>query len=199
MARGFPGPRLGIALLAVVLATASAITLYPRVIDNPEKRARYENLLHPSRDVSVQERLRKWRQVIADLRGRPFGFGLGTAHPGGNGERLVRLGSDEIDSSYFKIAYEQGIAIALFFLVALIVLLVELLRHAVWSRAPGISAMTTAAAGTLVSMMVEFVSGIYVDSLAVVAGWMIVGLGVAQYARDRYRSDQRPLEPYTYP
>jgi hypothetical protein len=192
LSRGFPGPRLGVALIAVVVAVTSVVALYPRVIDNPEKRERYERLLRPAEDPSVQERFRKWGKVISQLRGHPFGFGLGTGHPSAFGQRLIRPGADEIDSSYFKVAFEQGLFVAAFFLVALLVLLVELLRHAVWSRAPGTSAMTTAAAGTLVSMMVEFLGGIHVDNLATMTGWMIVGLGVAQYARDRAEPAQRP-------
>jgi hypothetical protein len=194
LSRGFPGPRLGVALVAVVVAVTSVVALYPRVIDNPEKRERYERLLRPAEDPSVQERFRKWGAVITELRGHPFGFGLGAATIG-VGKRLIRPGADHIDSSYFKVAYEQGLFVAAFFVVALLILLVELLRHAVWSRAPGISAMTTASAGTLVSMMVQFLGGIHIDSLAVVVGWMIVGLGVAQYARDRNGSGQRLVEP----
>jgi hypothetical protein len=171
----------------------SAVALYPRVIDDPENRARYSNILHPYRDPSVQERLHKWGQVIADLRGHPFGFGLGTGDSSAVSQRLVRLGADEIDSSYFKIAYEQGLVVAAFFVVALLVLLVELLRHAVWRRgSPGSSAMTAAAAGTLVSMMIDFIGGIQIDHLATVVGWMIIGLGVATYARERAAPQLRP-------
>lgn len=184
LSRGFRGPRLGVALAAVAVLMVSAVAIYPHVIDNPDKRQRYSNLLDPGHDPSFQERLQKWRQVIADLDGKPFGYGLGTGDSAAIPQTVVRLGADEIDSSYFKIAYEQGLLVLAFFVFALVVLLVELLRHALWTRAPGPAALTAAAAGTLVSMMVVFVGAIHIDRLAITTGWMIIGLGMAQYVSD---------------
>ena len=195
LSRGFRGPRLGVALAAILALVIAAAVVYPAIVNTPEKRQRYTNLLTPSRDLSFQDRLFKWRQTLADLRGEPFGFGLGTGDTEAFGQRFIRLGASEIDNSYLKIAYEQGIAVMIFFAVALIVLLVELLRFAVWSRAPGPAAIATAAAGVLVSMMVEFMSGIHIDRLAAMAGWMVVGLGMAQYVAQRRAGG----EPYTSP
>lgn len=180
VSRGFRGPRLGIAFAAVVTLIASAAVVYPVVLDSTEKRQRYENLLTPGEDEAFQERLTKWRSTLAEVRDEPFGFGLGSGNPLVVGRRFVDAGYDEIDNSYLMIAYDQGIIMMLFFIATMLVLLVELLRHAVWTRGPGPAALSTAAVGTLVAMLVEFVAANYVAAPPVVAGWMIVGLGMAQ-------------------
>jgi hypothetical protein len=195
LSRGFQGPRLGIALATVVIAMTSAVVLYPKVIDNPEKQSRYELLLTPSEDPSFNERLQKWRNALNDVKDEPFGLGLGTGDSAAIGQRFISPGGDEIDSSYIKIAYEQGLIVMVFFITALLVLLVELLRHALWTRAPGPAALTTAAAGTLVSMMVIFVAAIHIDRLASTTGWMIVGLGLAQCVRTRATGSRPPTAP----
>ena len=191
LSRGFHGPRLGVALAAVATFIGAAAVAYPAVLDDPEQRKRYENLLTPSQDLPVQERLVKWRAVIAAVKSEPFGFGMGTGHPAAIPTRFVRAGASDVDSTYLKVAYQQGFLVMGFFILTLIVLLVEMVRYAVWTRAPQSSALTSAAAGTLVAIMVEFVAGMYIDTLAILVGWMIVGLGVSQF--------NRPLEPEAEP
>jgi hypothetical protein len=66
------------------------------------------------------------------------------------------------------------------FVIALFVILIELMRHAIWTRGPGPSSITKAAAGTVVAIVVEFMGANYYAFRPVVAGWMVVGLGVAQ-------------------
>ena len=195
LSRGYRGPRVAIALGSVVAIIFTAVVVFPLVVNNPDKRQRYENLLHPSQDLSFQERLDKWRQVFADLRGHPLGFGLGTGDISAVPQRLPGLAADNIDSAYLKIAYEQGLAVMALFILALFVLLAELVRFAIWTRAPGRAAFAVAAAGTLVSMMVEFVAGIHIDSFASTTGWIIVGLGVAQYATRRPDAAPRLASP----
>jgi hypothetical protein len=184
ISRSFPGPRLGIVLAAVVVLIFTASVAYPAVVDSPQKRQRYENILSPSEDVPFQERLIKWNQTLSDLKGQPFGFGIGKGvalFP----NRFANVASDNIDNSYLMIAYEQGIAVMILFIVTLFVLLAELLRAAIWTRGTTAAALTTAGAGTLVSMMIELVTADQITSTPIVAGWMIVGLGIAQYGSRR--------------
>jgi len=47
---------------------------------------------------------------------------------------------------------------------------------------PGRAALAIGAAGTLVSMLVLFFVGDYVEGLPALAGWLLVGLGVGQFA-----------------
>jgi hypothetical protein len=183
LSRGSRGPRLGVAIGAAVLLIASAVVAVPAVLNNPQKRARYTNLLTPSQDEPIQERLNKWRTTLTALRGRPFGYGLGAANPRVIPHRFADVAYYEVDNSFLMIAYDQGIAAMIVFAVAMLLLLVELLRHAVWTRGPDSSVLAAGAAGTLVAMLIEFMTANFVATPPVVAGWMVVGLGAAQLGR----------------
>lgn len=185
LSRGFRGPRLGVAIAAALLLIVGGSVIYPAVVDNPTKRKRYENILTPSQDGSFQARLTKWHTTLRQLRGKPFGFGLGAGDPISVPHRFNDIGAFEVDNSYLMVAYDQGLVVMAFFIAAMLVLLVELLRFAVWTRAPGPAALSTAAVGTLVAILIEFMSADYIYARPMVAGWMIVGLGVAQFGSRR--------------
>jgi hypothetical protein len=194
ISRGFRGPRLGVAIAAVVALAVTAALVVPAVLDNPEKRKRYENILTPQQDVPFQERVIKWQQTLDALDGKPFGFGLGAGNGIAIPHRFADIASQEIDNSYLLIAYDQGLLVMAFFIVTLLVLLLELIRHAVWTRGPTGAALAGAAAGTLVAMAIEFLGANYVSTRPIVAGWMIVGLGVAQLRASR-AAPQASLAP----
>ena len=183
LSRGYRGPRLGVALGTVMVIFISATIIYPAVIDQPAKRDRYSKLLHPSQDAAFRERLDKWGETLDAMKSEPFGVGLGAGNPQGVVHRFEDIAFVEIDNSYLLVGYEQGPVTMLLFVATLLVLLTELLRHAVWTRGPGLSAMTTAGAGTLVAILVEFMAADYYYAPVMVAGWMVVGLGVARYVR----------------
>lgn len=193
LARGHRGLRVGAAFATVIALIVAGGFVYPAVVDNPEQRERYENILTPEQDLPFQERLTKWRQVLAEVDGQPFGFGLGAGNMSID-KRFVDIASQNIDNSFLMIAFDQGLAVMALFILTLLVLLFELIRHSVWTRAPGEAAFAAAGAGTLVALMVEFVSANYYTAHPVIAGWMIVGLGVAQYAlrRDGSLGGQEP-------
>lgn len=185
LSRGFRGPRLGVAIAAALLLIVGGSVIYPAVVNNPQKRKRYENILTPGQDGSFQARLTKWDTTLRQLRGKPFGFGLGAGDPIAVPHRFADIGAQEVDNSYLMVAYDQGLAVMAFFIATMLVLLVELLRFAVWTRAPGPAALSTAAVGTLVAILVEFMSADYIYARPMIAGWMIVGLGVAQFGSRR--------------
>jgi hypothetical protein len=182
LARGPRGPRLGIAVGTVLFLLVSATVVYPAVVDSPERQKRYENLLNPDQDGPFQERLNKWRSAFGEIESESTGHGLGSGNPQTVRHRFADIANQVLDNSYLMIAYEQGIVVAALYVLALLVLLVELLRHAIWTRGPGGSVMAAAGAGALVAMMTEFTANDFVYAPAIVAGWMIVGLGVAQFA-----------------
>jgi cell division protein FtsW (lipid II flippase) len=183
LSRAARGPRLGIAVTTAVLLLVGATVVYPLVVDNPEKQKRYENLLSPSQDGPYQERLTKWRAALDAIEEERFGHGLGAGNPITVDHRFADIASYEIDNSYLMIAYDQGLLVMALFVAAMFVLLVELLRYAVWTRGPGASTLAAAGAGTLVAMLAEFFANDFVYAPPIVAGWMIVGLGVAQFAQ----------------
>lgn len=183
LSRGHRGPRLGIVVATILAVVVSAGVFYPAVADNSEKQKRYSNLLTPTQDLSVQERLNKWQQTLVTMNDEPFGYGLGSGNPNSvGGFRFADVSSIAIDNSYLVIGYEQGFFVMGLFVVTMLVLLVELLRFAVWTRGPSLAAMSTAAVGTLTAMLVELMAADYLTFPAIMAGWAIVGLGLAAFS-----------------
>jgi hypothetical protein len=187
LSRGARGPRLGVAVATALVLVAGASVVYPAVLDNPEKQKRYENLLTPSQDSSFQERLTKWESALDAIEDRRWGHGLGAGNPQTVSHRFLDIAQYEIDNSFLMIAYDQGMLVLALFGAAVLFLLIELLRHAVWTRGPGGAALAAAGAGTLVAISVEFMTTDFFYAPALVAGWMVVGLGVAQFTSgDQY-------------
>jgi|tagenome__1003787_1003787.scaffolds.fasta_scaffold20950772_2 hypothetical protein len=177
------GHKTGVVTLAIVALAVGGTAAYAVTLGGKEDSAqRFSNILAPGRDPSVVARKFKWRNAIADIQQAPLGHGAGTA---GRDARLVRfasIGNWDIDNSYLKIAFEQGFAMMALFIVAALLLLGGLVRRSVLTADPQRAALAIGAAGTLVSMLVLFFTADYVEGLPALAGWMIVGLGMAQFA-----------------
>lgn len=142
---------------------------------------RFTVLFTPSRDVSYQEHLRKWELALEDVSDHPFGQGLGTAGIIGERQnRFLSAADPGLDSSYLKVAFEQGIFVLLLFTAGLALLAYELGRAAARLADRERAGLAMAACGALVALIVEFATGLYVQSVTVLAGWAFVGLGVAQ-------------------
>jgi O-antigen ligase len=185
LSRAFPGPRLGTGAAALVGFAVAVVLIYPATAGNtPEKRARYEKVLSPSTDASFQERRFKWSSALHDSPRHPLGHGLGTAGIRAGNQRFIPASTGgDVDNSYVMVAFEQGVPAMIFLIFALVLLLVGLMRRAVWTRSPERAAVAIGAAGTLVALMLMFVTRLYIESLASLAAWLIVGLGVAQFSR----------------
>jgi hypothetical protein len=56
-------------------------------------------------------------------------------------------------------------------------------RRAVWTLSADRATIAVGAAGTLAALMVMFISRLYIESLASLAAWIIIGLGIAQFSR----------------
>ncbi len=183
LSRGHRGPRLGVVLAAVMALIVTAAVVYPAVANNPEKRQRYSNLLTPSQDLPFQQRIQKWRDALIAIDGARFGHGLGSGNPSNvGGFRFADISNVAIDNSFLVIGYEQGFAVMCFFAVMMLVLLVELLRFAVWTRGPSVAVLGTAAVGTVVALLVEFMAADYQAAPPIMAGWAIIGLGLAAFS-----------------
>jgi hypothetical protein len=103
-----------------------------------------------------------------------------------------------VDNSYLKVAFEQGFVVTVFFMVAMVLLLVGLARRALVALEPARAGPAIAACGTLVAMLVLFFIGNYVEGFPVLAGWVMVALGVRQFtygARERSEAATPPNEP----
>ena len=192
LSRGFRGPRLGALCGALVAVAITAVAIFPNTAgDSPEKVDRYKNILTPSRDFAFAERRFKWDSALRASVRSPLGQGLGTAGFRSVNQRFRpnETGGD-VDNSYVMVAFEQGFPVMVFLIAALIVLLVGLARRAVWTLSPERAVIAVGAAGTLTALMLMFVTRLYIQSLASLAAWIIVGLGVAEFTRiERRRSD----------
>jgi len=172
-----------VASLAIA-ATVGAVLF--TVIVGPDS-SRYGAILNPSGDVSYQSHLTKWTAAIQDLHGHPFGLGLGTA--GRLAEQgagpFITEGTYAIDSSYLKIAYEQGFPVLVLFAIAIIALLVELMRRSVRARSPGVRALAIGASGALMAAIPMWVTGQYMESLDTLFLWISIGAAIGAISAER--------------
>ena len=178
------GRRPAWSTVAVMLALVGGVAAFAVTLGGKEESAtRYANILTPERDPSVQARTFKWRTAIDDIEERPFGNGGGSAgRTQAQRGRFLSVGSIDIDNSYLKIAYEQGFAVMALFGAAFLLLVGGLARRAIVSTDRSRATLAIAACGTGVSMLVLFLAGDYVEGLPALAGWLLVGVGVGQFA-----------------
>jgi O-antigen ligase len=190
--RGFSGLHLGATALAVLAVVAAGAV----ILSNPAQRHRYQNILKPGQDQAFVERTYKWNEAVTDIARHPYGHGLGTAgttqvHLG----RFSTLGTYDIDNSYLKIALDQGIAVTILYASALLMLLGGLARRALLTTAPERAGPAIGACGALASFIVIIFTAVYIEGLTALALWVIVGLGVAQFASTRAGEEGNPHEP----
>jgi hypothetical protein len=187
------GTVLAQTMAAIAMAATAGAVLFTVVV-GPDS-SRYSAILSPSGDPSWENHLTKWEAALQDLHGHPFGLGLGTA--GRLAEQkagpFVTVGTYAIDSSYLKIAYEEGFPVLVIFVLAIIALLVELLRRSVRARSPGVRALAIGAAGSLVAALPMWVTGQYMESLDTLFLWTALGSAIGAIAAERFQGvrDQR--------
>jgi hypothetical protein len=170
---------------AIAIAAGAGALLFTVVV-GPDS-SRYGAILSPSGDPSYESHIKKWDAALEDLNGHPFGKGLGTAGRIAQQGAIpfVTVGTYAIDSSYLKIAYEQGFPVLALFLIAMIALLIELMRRAVRARSPGVRTLTIGASASMVAAMAMFVTGQYMESLASLMLWIPVGAAIGAVAAER--------------
>jgi hypothetical protein len=162
----------------------------------PGTQERFERILNPGDDPAYITRQAKWSAAMQDITQRPFGHGMGTAgmaqeHWG----RHLSIASFNLDNSYLKVAYEQGLAVMAFFILALLLVLIRLSREAIAATNQSIGGLAMGAAGVLSALLVSFYSGLYIETPPVVAAWVLIGLGMAPLVSSRARggSEAQPL------
>jgi hypothetical protein len=182
VSRAFPGFKLaavgaGVAALLCIGGAGLALSA-----TSPERLERYTNILDPGDDPTYAQRVRKWDAVWGDVEKHPFGQGLGS---GGQAQtqagRFVSASDTDLDNSYLKVAFEQGLAVAALFVVAMLMLFASLVRAAVLTRSREAAVIGIGAAGTMASLLVSLWTGLYIETTAVLAGWMVIGLGLSYF------------------
>jgi O-Antigen ligase len=190
--RGHRGATVALAIIATTALGAGAFAL--TLGDHQDSGRRYKAILDPGNDPSYQGRLIKWRAAWEDVRHHPFGNGLGTT--GIVQERFGEnrtIGSIDVDNSYVKIAFEQGFIVMVLYCATVLLLLAGLARRALVTMDRTRAGPAIAACGTLVSMLVLFFIGDYVEGIYVTTGWLFVGLGLRQFTWEP--RDPRPPDP----
>jgi hypothetical protein len=193
VAGGMKGGTIGKTIAAIMIAFVVGAALFSMVVG--EDSSRYSAIFSPSGDTSYEHRITKWTQAIEDIQHDPFGKGLGTAglvQELGQGPYITE-GSYGIDSSYLKIAYEQGFPILALFILAMIVLLINLAMQAVRVEDERVRAMLIGAAGTLVAALSMFITAIYIENLPVLVTWTAVGTAIGATAAARAERQEEPV------
>jgi hypothetical protein len=184
LSRGVPGLHLGITAAAVIGIAAVGVFLFTQTAGSDEASSqRYSALLNPGDDLAYQARLFKWRTALDDIRDKPFGMGLGAA--GGAQQRYGRfatVGSSSIDSSYLKIAFEQGFAAMIVFAIGVLLLVAGLARRALVTLDRHRAGLAMGGCGALVAFSVLMYSENSIEGLPALTMWLLVGLGISQFA-----------------
>lgn len=177
------GLRLNVAAVAAVGLIVAFGALAAVSPDPTVSERSYQTILDPSRDAAYQERLYKWSVAWREADQRPFGHGLGTAGVLAlSYQRFPTVGANDVDNSYLKVAVDQGLFGLALFAAALIALLIGLVRRSLRTHDPQRAALGAAGAGVTASFMVVMWSGNYLEGMPAVTAWLIVGLGVGQFA-----------------
>ena len=194
-ARAFPGIKIGVAGLALCGLIGLGAGGLALSANNPEKFEKYVGIFDPGDDPTYNQRQIKWEAAWADVEEHPFGQGLGT---GGVAQQQVgtdlKTSTTDLDNSYLKVAYEQGLVIAILYAIALLGTLATLVVASLRTESRQAAAIGLGASGTLAAVMISFWSGLYVESPPALAGWLIVGLGVAHFVA-RQLPEPAPSRP----
>ena len=181
-ARAFPGFKAGVAVLAIGSVMAIGAGALAVTASQPERIERFERILDPTTDPTFAKRQFKWNQVLDSVEENPFGRGLGTAGAGQiSGGDTVELAEFNIDNSYLLIAYEQGLFVMFLFIGVILALLISLIAASLRTRSKEAAAFGMGACGTLLSVMISFYTGLYIESPPIVGAWIVVGLGLSYF------------------
>ncbi len=183
--RAFPGPvkatRVAITVAgALLLGTGAYITT---IGTSDESSARFERILNPEDDFAFSTRLVRWEEAFEVMSENPFGQGLGTLGAVAADKPIDPDLTRQLDSSYIKVGVEQGPWVLAFFVIALLLLLINLCWRSITTLDPARAALGIAGAGVLLGVSVSFYANTYIEEPQILAGWLLVGLGVAQFSR----------------
>lgn len=186
--RAYPGVKAVIVALVVLGVGGLSAGIFVLGEADPERLDRYARILTPTEDPTFIQRELKWEQILTAIDDEPFGHGLGTGSSQGSlSGRYLQASAINIDNSYLKVAYEQGVLVMVLFVAAMVGLLVSLAIASLRTRRREAAAMGFAGCGALASMLVSFYTGLYIEAAPALGGWFLLGLGLAYFVA---RSDE---------
>lgn len=184
LSRSLRGPRFVAAIFATIAVMGIGSAAFVATAGSTGTVDRYERIFDPGDDFAYQARQQKWGEAMNEIAENPLGQGLGTA---GQIEETsaayYTIALYNLDNSYLKIAYEQGPAVALIFIVALALLLFSLAKGAITTASTEAAWRAVGAFGTLVAFAVSAYAANYIESPPVLFVWIIVGIGIAGLVR----------------
>jgi hypothetical protein len=187
MGRAFPGPRLGTVVAAlIVIAGGGGAAIALSGGGSSETTKKFTVVLHPNDDAAYRARRAKWDEALREIRKQPMGHGLATANQIQQQQgRFVSIGSFNIDNSYLRIGYEQGVVPALLYIAALLTLALGLVRRAIATPDPARAGPALAAAGTLAAYIVVMYPSNAFDGYTALTAWLLAGVGLAPFLVER--------------
>jgi hypothetical protein len=193
--RGFSGQRaLTLAVVTVIATIGVGFFVTTKLSAQGSSGDRFRNLVtDPIADNSVQQRFIKWDTLLAQVDDKPFGAGFGAS--GAAEKKYARFdtaASFDPDSSYVKIAYDQGFLVLVLFGAALLSMVVALALAALETKDPVAAGRVLGSCGALAAFGVAMSGVNYVEGLAAVGPWTLVGIGCATFIRWR-RPERAPL------
>jgi uncharacterized membrane protein YoaK (UPF0700 family) len=183
--RGFPGLHLGATAVAAIAIVGIGVFQFSGATgDSTRAKSHFELILTPSQDPAYRRRVYKWDTALADIARHPMGQGLGTAgRVQQQHGRFANVASINVDSSYLKIAYEQGTWVMVFVIATLVALLASLIRRALVTPDRERAGIAIAGAAALLCMGLLMVFGTYIEGLPALLAWLLVGLGIGAVAQ----------------
>ena len=147
---------------------------------------RYTNIFTPEEDQAYVNRTAKWGEALDEIQQHPFGQGIGSAslNPAIR-DPYLSSATFALDNSYLKVAWEQGIAVAVVFIAGLALVGIRLAGGGVRSHSREVAAMGIGGAGALSATMVVFFFDLAIEDVAALGPWLVVGLGASYVIADR--------------
>lgn len=178
-ARAFPGPRLGTTAVAFALVAVLGVGGFSLALgDKPGTTTRYTRF-YSTDDVSFVQRRYRYDSLIGDVNRHPLGEGLGHAAPAGSTTGGFNVDVFSVDNSLLKIALEQGLLVMVIFAAGVLCVGGRLVRGLVRSADAEHAIVGVGAIGTLAAFCVLLPLGLYVQTVLVLAVWLVIGLGLA--------------------
>jgi O-antigen ligase len=174
--RRLPLTMTAVVLVAVVGIGGFALTLGGKT----NTAARYTALLEPERDPAVQGRLFKWSTALDSIDEHPLGTGVGTSGViQTRFGRFSNISSIEVDNSYLKVGLEQGFAVMVLFVLAVLAVVGGLWQRAVTAGDPQRAGLLLGCAGAVAGMAIIWMSGTFSEGPTALFGWLLAGLGMS--------------------
>jgi O-antigen ligase len=193
LAAAAAGGRRYVAVYAAVVACVAGAAIVATTVQSESERdgrppSRYEAILDPSKDKAFQERLYRWENAQEEIFSKPFGHGVGVS--GERGKRVQTIAEEEarlgLDNSYLKVAYEQGLLLALLLIGVFVAILFGLVRLAMTSEQAGPAFLAVASIGTLVAFAIELnFESVYIELTSVAFVSVLIGLGMRGLSRPK--------------